>query len=408
MHLAPGATSPNFPRPLYLERILPYVGKPLIKVIVGQRRVGKSLLLEQIVAHVRKTNPQVPIVYINKELHDFAAIEGARDLLQHAKGQVPSGRGHLFVDEIQEIAHFEQALRSLAAEGRWDLYCTGSNAELLSSEISTRLAGRFVETTVHPLCYPEFLQFHGMAPDQDSLLQYLRFGGMPSLIHLPRQERLVFDFLRNIYQSILFKDVVARHRVRNAAFLERLVEFLADNIGSLVSAKRIADFLKSQRMSISPSVVMNYLRFLCAAFFVNRVPRAEVRGKRVFEIGEKYYFEDLGLRHTLLPFRQDHIGQVMENAVFLHMRVGGWTVQVGVVGRERKEVDFVCTRGADRLYIQVCYLLADAKTRDREIGNLLDIRDNHPKLVVSLDPIAGASYEGVQHMNLLEFLRVAR
>lgn len=395
----------NLPRPLYLQRLLTYVDKPVIKVIVGQRRAGKSMLMRQLVAHVRARSPRSKIAFVDKERHEFSTLRDADDLVRYVTGQVPRGHAYLFVDEIQEITGFEKALRGLTAEGRWDVTCTGSNADLLSSEIATRLAGRFVETTIHPLCYPEFLQFHRLAPGLDSMLEYLRRGGLPALIHLPRDDSVVFDFLRNIYQSILFKDVVARHGLRNVGFLERLVEFLADNVGNLLSAKSIADFLKAQRMSLSPAVVINYLRFLAAAFFVNRVPRNEVRGRRLLEVGEKYYFEDLGLRHTVLPFAQAHIGQVMENAVFLHLRASGWQVRVGVLGRDRREIDFDCTRSDERMYLQVCYLLADDATRTREFGNLLAIPDNHRKMVISMDPVAGGSHLGIEHHHLLDFLQ---
>ncbi len=268
------------------RKVTPYLGKDVIKVFVGQRRVGKSYMLLQVMDLVKRQDPSVSVMSINKELHDFAFIRTADDLVRYVRSQVPgTGRAALFIDEVQEIEDFEKALRGLNAEGRYDIYCTGSNARLLSGDLATHLAGRAVEIRLHGLSYLEFLEFHGMEDGRASLDLYLRYGGLPYLRNLELEDAVVFDYLRNIYSAILYRDVVARHAIRNVTFLENLVAYLADNTGSIVSAKRISDFLKSQNVRMSPGIVIDYLSYLTGAFFVSRVPRADVAGKKVFEIG---------------------------------------------------------------------------------------------------------------------------
>lgn len=398
-----GGEGTDIPRPLYLDRIRPYIGSPSIKVLTGQRRVGKSRLLRQVAGEILKGRPGFPVVFVDKERNEFDDIRTGPDLLRHVEKAAGKKACAVFVDEVQEIEGFDKALRSLLAEGKSDIYCTGSTSELLSSEIATKLAGRQIEFRIFSLAFPEFLVFHDREANRESLEAFLRLGGLPYLMHLGLKEHLCLEFLGNLYQSILFRDVLRRHSIRHPDFLMRLAVFLADNVGSLVTAKSISDFLKSQRLSLSPSVVANYLRHLAAAFFVERVPRADLRGKRILEMGEKWYFEDLGLRHAISPYRQDDIGKVVENAVFHHLRVSGWSVQVGQLGPNRREIDFVCSRGAERMYVQACYLLSDRKTREREFGNLLAITDAHPKMVVSLDPLT-ADQDGIRHLGLLEFL----
>ncbi len=391
-------------RKLYLDRVEPFINKDVIKVIVGQRRVGKSYLMLLLMDELESRGiKKESIIYINKELHEFDFIKDYSSLLSYIDKKVRSKRKvYLFLDEVQEIDKFEKALSSLQARGGYDIYCTGSNANLLSGELATRLSGRYVEIKVYGLSFPEFLNFHKLTNDDVALEKYLKYGGLPYLINLQLEDDVVYDYLRSIYSTILFKDVVTRHRIRNAAFLENLVDYLADNTGSLLSAKKISDFLKSQNVKISPNVVLNYLSYLTAAFFVFRVHRSEIAGNKIFEIGEKYYFEDLGLRHTIVGFKQPDINKVLENLVFLHLKISGYNVTIGKIGA--KEVDFVCERRGEKLYIQVAYLIIDQKVRDREFGNLLKIKDNYPKLVVSMDKIVGAKYKGVEQINIREFL----
>lgn len=396
-------TEVNHKRPIYLNRISPYIGQNLIKVLVGQRRVGKSFILRQLMDLILADDPNAPIIYINKELHEFEAIQDHSSLNAYLSAHATKGkRNYIFIDEIQDIRNFEKSLRSLQAKGEHDVYITGSNAFLLSGELATYLSGRYIEFKIFGLTYDEFLTFRSRPDTPESFLSYLKFGGLPYLVNLELKDEIVFDYLRNIYAAILFKDVVARHSIRNVPLLENLVRYLADNIGSLLSAKKVSDFLKAQRITVSPNIILSYLAFLEQAFFVFKVNRTELRGKKIFEIGQKYYLEDLGLRHALLGYRPTDIGKLLENIVYLHLRVAGYEVHVGKV--QDKEVDFVCERGNKKIYVQVAYLLTDEKTINREFQNLELIDDNHPKYVVSQDPFPGGNRNGIEHRQVREFL----
>jgi len=391
-------------RSYYLDRIRPFMNKDVIKVLIGQRRVGKSYLLFQIMDELVKQGvSKSSMLYINKELHEFEPIRQYEDLLRYVKEAAKSQKiTVLLIDEIQGIHQFEKALRDLQASGRYDIYCTGSNADLLSGELATYLSGRYIEVEVHSLSYPEFLIFHTLDNTEDSLMKYLKYGGLPYLINIDLNDVVVYDYLRSINNTILFKDVVARYGIRNVAFLERLVEYVADNTGSLVSGKKISDFLKSQKTNISPNIVLNYLSFLCNAFLIFKVSRSEIGGKRIFEINEKYYFQDTGLRHALVGYRPSDISKVLENIVYMHLRTSGYTVTVGQLGT--KEIDFVCEKRGDRLYVQVAYLIPDEKAREREFGNLLQIRDNYPKFSISMDKMMVGGEKGIQHLHIMQFL----
>ena len=391
------------PRPQYLKKIEPFIDKDLIKVIVGQRRVGKSYFLYQIMDLIKSKNVEANIVYINKELYEFDAIKNYHDLNNYIQSKKSkTSKNYLFIDEIQDIDQFEKALRSLQAEGNYDLYCTGSNAKLLSGDLATYLSGRYYELKIFSLSYPEFLSFHQLINSAETLFSYIKFGGLPYLKNLKLEDQLIYDYLKNVYSTIILKDVVARYQVRNVAFLENLIKYLADNIGNMLSAKRISDFLKSQRINISPNIVLNYLSYLTSAFFVFKVPRAEITGKKIFEVGEKYYFEDLGLRHTIIGYQQRDINKVLENLVYNHLVISGYQITVGKMGT--REVDFICTRNDEKLYVQVTYLIPDETTWQREFGNLLEIKDNFPKMVVSMDEVIGKQHEGISHIHIRDFL----
>jgi predicted AAA+ superfamily ATPase len=336
-------------------------------------------------------------------MHDFQFITTASELLDYVHKKTDKKRNnYVFIDEIQEIQNFEKAIRSLLAEGEYDIYCTGSNANLLSSEIATHLAGRYMEFEIFCLSYNEFLRFHKLENNHNSLVKYIKYGGLPFLIHLKLEDHIIYDYLNNIYKTILYKDIITRHSVRNTAFLERLVEYLADNTGSMVSAKKISDFLKSQKINISPNVVLNYLSYLSNAFFIFKVRRTDIKGKKIFEIGEKYYFEDIGLRHAIRGYRQSDISKILENIVFLHLKLSGYTIYTGNL--KDKEIDFVCTRGNEKLYVQVAYQITDQKVHAREFGNLSMIRDNYPKIVVSMDEMMGEGDKGIKHLHIKKFL----
>lgn len=395
----------NISRPLYLEQIKPFVNKQIIKVLVGQRRVGKSYVLLQIMEYIRKTYPSANLIRIDMEREEFRHLRTGSDLYLFIKSKLDQAApNYVFVDEVQEVAEFENAIRSLHNENETDLYITGSNARMLSGELATTLSGRFIQIDVHSLGYEEFLRFHGLEQSTESLTAYLTIGGMPYLHHLGTAPAVVFEYLRNVYGTILLKDVVAREGIRNVAFLENLVSFLSDNVGSLVSAQNISRFLKSQHINLPVPTVISYLQALANSFFVHKVQRAEVGGLKIFEVGEKYYFEDLGLRNCLRSFGfQQDINKLMENAIYLHLLRLRFRVFVGKLGE--REIDFVAEKNGERVFIQSAYLLQDEATVNREFGNLLAIADNHPKYVVTLDPFpVSTSYKGIRQIPLGQFL----
>ena len=275
-------------RPKYLEMVRPFIGKEIIKVFTGQRRVGKSCIMAQIADTVNHN-----VIYIDKEKYEFEAIKNNIDLTKYVLNKTKGAKTSLFIDEVQEIEGFEKSIRDFAKSGKYDVYISGSNSELLSSDLAGKLSGRYVEIRVHALSYEEFLVFHKLEKGMDSLEKYIKYGGLPYLVNLELNDEQVFGYLKNVFDAVILKDVVSRFEVRNVNFLERLIEYLANNLGSLVSAKKISDFLKSQNINLSPNTGLNYLSFLQSSFFVAKAQRIDITGKKIFEIGEKYYFEDL-------------------------------------------------------------------------------------------------------------------
>lgn len=390
-------------RKRYLERVRPFIGKSLIKVFTGQRRVGKSYLLFQIMQEIQATDPQANLVYINKEDLAFSVIRTAEDLASFVLSEKKSGqKNYIFIDEIQEIADFETALRSLLLDDELDLYCTGSNAHLLSRDIAGALSGRAIEINVHSLSYFEFLEFMRLEDSDKAMSQFLKYGGLPYLKDLPLQDNIVFEYLRNIYSTIAVRDIVNRYALRNVQFLEQLTQFLASNIGNLFSAKKISDFLKSQHISANTTQVQNYAEYLANAFLIHKVPRYDIEGKRIFEIGEKYYFEDLGLRNALIGYRVQDRSKLLENTIFNHLQIAGLDVRIG--GLNSQEIDFVAEKNGERIYVQATLTINEEKTLEREFDNLLKIKDNYPKYVVTMDEFEGNSFKGIQCLSLRAFL----
>lgn len=386
---------PYYQRPLYIERITPFINTQMIKVIVGQRRVGKSFLLFQLMDEIRTRHDRPDIIYINKELFEFDQIKTYTDLINYvtAKREKNTEKCFLFIDEIQDIAEFEKALRHFFAEGTYDMYCTGSNANMLSGELATYLSGRYIEFKVYGLTYKEFLLFHQLEDSRDTFDKFYRYGGLPYLASLPLQAHVVAEYLKNIYNTIILKDVVNRYNIRNTRQLQDLTLYLADTIGNLFSANKISEYLKSQRVDLLPKTILEYLTYLDNAYFVKRIRPIDIQGKKQFQIGEKYYFEDLGIRHAIRPFRANDIGQVLENMICHHFLTYGYTLSIGRIGD--KEIDFVAERNGERTYIQVACSVMEPKAHEREFGNLLEIKDNYPKIVVTMDEVQGVSYEGI-------------
>ena len=395
---------PYIKRKKYLKEIETVINDDLIKVIIGQRRVGKTYLIWQIIDLIKSIDKKANCIYINKELIEYDEIRNHKDLLVFVqKNTRKTKNNYLLIDEIQEIANFEKALRSLRAKGGYDIYCTGSNAELISAEIATLFAGRYYQIEVFSLSYKEFLQFHNLAVGESSLEKFFRFGGLPYLRNLKLEDEVVFPHLEAIYHTILFKDIAERYKIRNFNFLEKLIVYLAQQTGSLISANRIGNFLKSNKFSVSLTVVLEYLEYLKRAFFIQKVNRFDIIGKKGFEINEKYYFSDLGLRHTIIGYRQSDMDRILENVIYLQLRYMGYKVEVGVLGR--KEVDFVATRNNEKIYVQVAYQI-HRDNMDREFGNLLEIKDNYQKIVVSANKFASRqnTYQGIEHWYVEDFL----
>lgn len=390
-------------REIYKKRMDRYIGKEIIKVLIGQRRVGKSYLLFQAMDSIKEQFPNPNIIYINLETNEFEKLTTADLLYNFIKTKSkPDELNFIMIDEIQMVPEFEKTLRSLLAEGGYDIYCTGSNAQILSGELGTYLGGRYIEIPVYALNYIEFLHFHKFENSAATLDKYLKYGGLPYLIHLDLTDENVFDYLNNINQSILFRDVVSRFEVRNVDFLVRLIKYLANETGNLISARGIGKFLKSQNISISITAILNYLNYLTTAMLISKVQRSDIQGKKVFEVGEKYYFNDIGLRNAIAGFSPFDLGQIIENAVFLHLKSIGYSVLIGK--QSDKEIDFIAERMADKIYIQVALRISEKQTAEREFGNLLAIKDNYPKYVVTLDDYSGSSYEGILHIPLRKFL----
>lgn len=392
-----------FVRQHYIDKIKPFVNQSLIKVLVGQRRVGKSYILLQLIGYIKAQTPNANIIYINKENLEFRNLQTGINLHDYIQTKLSkNGKNYIFIDEIQDIENFEDGLRSLLLNPKNDIYITGSNAKLLSSDLAGHLSGRYIEFEIHSLAYSEFLQFHKLEANEKSFENYLKFGGLPYLIHLELNENIVFDYIKSVYNTVLYRDVVNRYAIRNTQFLERLSEYLAQQIGNLFSAKSISDYLKSQQVSMPSNLVQTYAGYLANACLLHKVERYNITGKRKFEIGEKYYFEDLGIRNAMVGYSPVDRAKLLENVVYNHLRFKGYEVTVGVLGD--KEVDFIAKKNNEIQYFQVALQINDEQTIEREFENLLMIEDNFPKHVITKDLFSGNTYKGIKHWDILSFM----
>lgn len=395
-------------RKSYLSHIVSHINRGMMIILVGQRRVGKSYMLLQVRNWLEENRPGATVVYINKELLGFSHLTNASELYDYVTPKFTAGGdNYLLIDEVQDIEGYEDALRSLHAEERCQTIATGSNAYVFSSELSTRLAGRYIEIPIYGLSYREFLEFHGLTDSDESLGDYLRVGGLPGLrMYNIKDEIHVRDYLQGVYNTIMMRDVISREKIRNVPFIENLSAFIADNDGKLISTSSIVKFMKSQGEKISEAVTSTYIGYLCKALIINAVTRYDIHGKKLFEMVCKYYFADHGLRNYLCGFNlRGSIEKIIENVIYLHLLAQDYKVNVGIL--RAGEVDFVATKGDKTLYVQATYLLASRETIEREFGNLAAIKDNYPKYVVSMDPVSGGlpEYPGIYHMHLREFLK---
>ena len=397
------------PRPQYIEKIAGLINRSMMLILVGQRRVGKSKVLELFREWLNRNRPGANIVYINKEYQTFRDIVTAEQLYDYAAAQMPEGaENYLLIDEVQDIENYENALRGFHAEDRCQVIATGSNAYIFSSELGTHLSGRYIEIKIYNLSYIEFLRFHNMEDSDDAIMRYLRLGGLPGLLAFrPEEHSQIADYLEGVYNTILVKDIVRREKVRNVTQLENIIRFVADNIGKPISVTKIVRYMTSKGEKISDETVSNYLKYLRDAFLAVPIGRFDIHGKMLLESNNKHYFSDHGIRNYLCGSDiRGSIEKIMENVVWNHLRRQGLEVTVGIL--RAGEIDFVATSADKRMYIQVTYLLASEETVRREFGNLAAIKDNYPKYVVSLDPVCGgfSEYPGIEHISLRNFLKM--
>lgn len=393
-------------RQTYIDKIEKYLGKETIIVLVGQRRVGKSCILKMI-RDDKMADSDNNVIYIDKEKWQYDAIQTYQDLNEYIEKHWDNTKhNYILIDEVQDIKEFERSVRSFRTEPNTDIIITGSNARMLSNELSTLIGGRYKEIYIQSLSYNEFLVFHNLADNDESLSLYIQYGGMPGLAKIGLEEDDAREYQTDIYHTVLLKDVIMRNKIRNVPFLENLVRFLADNIGKLISANSIAKYMKSQGESITSTLIINYISFLCQAYILHKVNRYDIHGKRIFENNDKFYFEDNGLRNAIVGgTREGDIEKVMENIIYQQLIRLGYQVYVGQL--QAGEIDFVCTKPeGQRVYVQVSYIIAEQATREREFGNLRSIKDNYPKYVISLTPLlAKNDDDGITHIHLRKFLR---
>lgn len=392
-------------RQSYLDEIEKVLGKEMIVVLTGQRRAGKSYILRMLKEN-KEREDGANVIFIDKEKREFDFIRSYQDLNSYLDAMLErSKHNYILIDEVQDIKDFERSLRSFRSEEDADIVVTGSNAAILSSDLSTLIGGRYAEVYVHPLSYTEFLCFHGLEDSDNSLGIYVNMGGLPALAAMGLDEDLARDYQMSIYRTILLKDVIVRNGIRNVTFLENLVTFLADNTGKFISANAVSKYMRSQAVMINPPIVQNYLRFLCDTYMIHELRRYDIHGKRIFETNAKYYFEDVGLRNAIAGgSREGDIEKCIESLVWQHLSRMGFQLQVGQL--QAGEVDFVCSKqDGRRVYVQVAYVIAEETTRNREFGSLEKIRDNYPKYVVSMSPLLTQSdSNGITHIHLRRFL----
>ena len=398
-------------RELYLKQIRNFIDKPIIKVITGMRRSGKSMILKLISEELleKGVSPQ-NIIYINFESLMFDDLTEFKALYRYIieKSQNLKGKIYILLDEIQEVQHWEKAINSFMVDLDCDIYITGSNANLLSSELATYIAGRYIEIKIYPLSFAEYIDFAKKQNPQKILTkeeyfeEYLQFGGLPGIHNFNYDKNNIYQYLADIYNSILLKDVIAKNNIRDVDLLERIVLYAFDNIGNTFSAKNVSDFLKSQGRKLSRETVYNYLKALESAYILSRVQRYDIKGKSILETMEKFYLMDLGFRHTKLGYRSNDIAGYLENIIYLELLRRKYTVNIGKL--QTKEIDFIGSFQEKKLYVQVTYLLSSPETIEREFSPLKNIEDNYPKYVLSMDNLKEDNIEGIIRKKIIDFL----
>lgn len=393
-------------RPYYYSKVEKFLGTGVLLVLTGQRRVGKSYVMREVVQRKRQDSDSC-VIYIDKEKTDFDFIQNYKDLVAYIdERREPNKHTFILIDEVQEIEEFERGLRNYYDNPDIDIIVTGSNSDTLSSDLATLLSGRYVEIFVQGLSYEEFLIFHNLEDKDDTLRRYINFGGLPGLRPIGLDDpEVVRQYLQGVYNTILVKDIVRRKKVRNVSFLENLIKYVGDNIGKPLSATNIQNYMTSNKNEVSKNLILNYLKAMSEAFLVHDVTRFNLHGKKLLENNDKYYFGDVGLRNFIVGGRRaNDIEKIVENLVYQHLIRLGYKVTVGQM--YATEIDFVGTKGDDTIYVQAAYLISEESTFEREFGNLQKINDNYPKYVISMTPFMDSGkYEGIIHVPLADFLK---
>lgn len=397
-------------RELYIEKIKPFINKDIIKVLTGIRRSGKSVMLKLIMEELKQNKiDEKQFININFENlinRELTTSDKLHEYILKKASEIKK-KCYIFLDEIQEVKDWEKCINSLRVneEYDFDIYITGSNAKLLSGELSTYLAGRYVEFVIYPFSFKEFLEtLKSIQQDvstREAFQKYVKFGGMPFLYNLAFEEEASLQYLKDIYSSIILKDITQRNKIRDTDLLERVISYLIMNVGNNFSATSISKFFKSENRKVSVETILNYIKAAEESFLIYRVSRDDLIGKKVLNVNEKYYIADHGMREAILGSNQRDINQIFENIIYLELLRKGYNVRVGKV--DNLEVDFVCTKGNEKIYVQVAYLLASSETIEREFTSLEKIDDNYPKYVISMDEF-DMSRNGIIHINIIDFL----
>ena len=397
-------------RELYIEKIKPFIDKDIIKVLTGIRRSGKSVMLKLIMEELKQNKiDEKQFININFENLINRELTTADKLHEYIlkKASEIKKKCYIFLDEIQEVKDWEKCINSLRVneEYDFDIYITGSNAKLLSGELSTYLAGRYVEFVIYPFSFKEFLEtsksIQQDVSTRETFQKYVKFGGMPFLYNLAFEEEASLQYLKDIYSSIILKDITQKNKIRDTDLLERVISYLIMNVGNNFSATSISKFFKSENRKVSVETILNYIKAAEESFLIYKVSRDDLIGKKVLNVNEKYYIADHGMREAILGSNQRDINQIFENIIYLELLRKGYNVRVGKV--DNLEVDFVCTKGNEKIYVQVAYLLASSETIEREFTSLEKIGDNYPKYVISMDEF-DMSRNGIKHINIIDFL----
>ena len=391
----------------YIKAIEPFIDKPVIKVITGIRRCGKSTFVKLLINNLKEKNiPGENIVNINKDSLQFDFITGYKELNKYVISKLKNSRGkkYVFIDEIQEITEWEKTVTSFLTDNIADIYFTGSNANLLSSELATLLTGRYIEIKMNTLVFSEFLQFRNKTEKdkEQEFANFLKYGGFPGIHQMQFDDEVIRQYINALYNTVFLKDVIAKNKIRDISLLEKLAKYIADNCGNITSAKNISDYIRAQKIKTSVDTIQNYIFWLINANFINKVNRYDIKGKRHLEQYEKYFLSDIGFIYSIIGDRTEDLSGKLENIVYLELISRGYNVHIGKL--YSNEIDFIATKGNDKVYFQVTYSLLDNKVIEREFGVLEKLKDNYPKIVLSLDKYYGENRNGIKWYNLIDFL----